>query len=272
MPELPEVETTRRGISDLVIGKTITRVLVHDARLRWPVPSAQLEKQLTGSCFRAVARRAKYLLLDTGHGHVIVHLGMSGSLRVVDTENPLHKHDHVEICFADGLGLRLRDPRRFGAILWTQDDPGQHPLIALLGPEPLEEDFSPAYLHQATRKRRIAIKNLIMDAKVVVGVGNIYACESLFRAGIRPGKAAGRLTGKECARLVVAIRQVLSDAIAAGGTTLRDFSDTQGQPGYFRQSLMVYGRESQPCVQCGTSIKRRTLGQRSTFYCPNCQR
>jgi len=271
MPELPEVETTRRGISRLISGKQIAEVTIHNARLRWPVPTRQLQQQLPGSSFKDVQRRAKYLLLDTGHGHVIMHLGMSGSLRVLDANTPLEKHDHVEICFTNRQSLRLRDPRRFGAVLWTADDPHHHPLIAPLGPEPLDIGFTAEYLFHATRKRRVAIKNLIMDARQVVGVGNIYACESLFMAGIRPGKAAGRLSRNECTRLVDEIRQVLSDAIKAGGTTLRDFSGTDGQPGYFSQSLFVYGRESEPCLQCGSPVKRRIIGQRSTFYCPVCQ-
>lgn len=271
MPELPEVETTRRGISRLISGKQIAEVKIHDARLRWPVPGRQLQQQLPGGSFKDVQRRAKYLLLDTGHGHVIIHLGMSGSLRVLDAGTPLEKHDHVEICFTNRQTLRLRDPRRFGAVLWTTDDPNRHALIASLGPEPLSDDFSAEHLFNTTRKRRVAIKNLIMDPRQVVGVGNIYACESLFRAGIRPGRAAGRLSRKDCSRLVSEIRQVLSDAIQAGGTTLRDFSNTDGQPGYFSQSLFVYGRESEPCLQCSTAIKRRVISQRSTFYCPVCQ-
>jgi formamidopyrimidine-DNA glycosylase len=239
--------------------------------LRWKVPTDLLQQQLPGSSFKNIQRRGKYLLLDTGHGHVIIHLGMSGSLRVIDANTPLEKHDHVEIRFTSEQSLRLRDPRRFGAVLWTADDPDQHALLASLGPEPLSDDFTAEHLFKATRKRRVAIKNLIMDASQVVGVGNIYACESLFRAGIRPGKAAGRLSRKECTSLVDEIKRVLSDAIKAGGTTLRDFSGTDGQPGYFSQSLFVYGRESEPCLQCGIAIKRRIIGQRSTFYCTVCQ-
>ena len=272
MPELPEVETTRRGISALVINKPISDIRVHDSRLRWPVPEQELRQSLPGNRFTKIVRRAKYLLLDTGHGHVIMHLGMSGSLRVVATETPCGKHDHVEICFADHTSLRLRDPRRFGAVLWTDDDPQQHPLIAHLGPEPLDRAFSVESLFLASRKRRVTIKSFIMDARNVVGVGNIYACESLFRAGIRPGRAAGRLTRSECSRLATEIKHVLSDAIQAGGTTLRDFTDSDGSPGYFSQSLYVYGRESEPCLCCGSMIKRRIIGQRSTFYCPACQR
>lgn len=271
MPELPEVETTRRGVGRLVRNLPIEQVLVHDARLRWPVPTRELKRHLPGKQFMNIERRAKYLLLDTGEGHVIIHLGMSGSLRVVDATTAREKHDHVEILFGNGRSLRLRDPRRFGAVLWTPEDPALHPLIAPLGPEPLGPAFTPDYLFRATRKKRVAIKNLIMDSRQVVGVGNIYACESLFRSGIRPGKAAGRLSRKECERLVDQVRQVLDDAIRAGGTTLRDFADSQGKPGYFSQSLYVYGRENEPCLQCGQPVKRRVIGQRSTFYCPACQ-
>ena len=272
MPELPEVETTCRGISPLVTNLPITGVRVHDARLRWPVPVRRLEQRLPGSSFVSVRRRAKYLLLDTGRGHVIIHLGMSGSLRVVDSDTPLEKHDHVEILLANRHSLRLRDPRRFGAVLWTEEDPALHKLIAHLGPEPLGPDFTSEHLHRATRKRRQAIKSVIMDARTVVGVGNIYACESLFRAGIRPGRAAGRLSRMESQRLTAEIRQVLKEAIHAGGTTLRDFANSDGKPGYFKQSLYVYGRENEACQRCDTSIKRRIIGQRSTFYCPDCQK
>ena len=271
MPELPEVETTRRGISALVLGVPISGIDVHDARLRWPVPADLLRQRLPGRSFCRIDRRAKYLLLDAGIGHVIIHLGMSGSLRVVPVDTPLNRHDHVEIRFNDGQALRLRDPRRFGAVLWTEQDPASHPLLARLGPEPLSDAFSSDYLYQRTRKRRAAIKNLIMDPEIVVGVGNIYACESLFAAGIRPGRAAGRVGRKECARLVDEIRSVLTQAITAGGTTLRDFADASGQPGYFSQSLRIYGRGGESCPTCGVTIKRRIIGQRSSYYCPRCQ-
>ena len=272
MPELPEVETTCRGIADHVIGHVISRININNPNLRWPVPVQEIQSKLPGRKITAVSRRAKYILLDCGNGHLIIHLGMSGSLRILDQTIQTEKHDHVEIFFANGTVLRLRDPRRFGAVLWTDQSPQKHALITSLGPEPLEDDFNQEYLFLKTRKRQRSIKNLIMDAHVVVGVGNIYASEALFHAGIRPGKSAGRLTKNNCLRLVTEIRRVLKKAISAGGTTLRDFTDSNGKAGYFSQELFVYGREGESCLACTGIIKRKVMGQRSSFYCPNCQK
>jgi formamidopyrimidine-DNA glycosylase len=272
MPELPEVETTRRGITTHIIGHTITDIRINNPNLRWPVPTHELKTALPGQKVLAVNRRAKYLLLDCGNGHLIIHLGMSGSLRILKQTTHTEKHEHVEIYFNNGTVLRLRDPRRFGAVLWTDQAPENHSLLLRLGPEPLDDDFNSEYLFQQTRKRRSCIKNLIMDSHVVVGVGNIYASEALFHAGIRPGNSAARLSRKSCSKLVTEIRQVLNQAINAGGTTLRDFTDSNGKAGYFSQKLFVYAREGEKCQQCDHTIKRKLIGQRSSFYCPNCQK
>jgi formamidopyrimidine-DNA glycosylase len=271
MPELPEVETTRRGIAAHVIGLPIARVIVRQRRLRWPVPHV-LQRRLRGSAFTRVDRRAKYLLLHTPHGCLIAHLGMSGSLRVTTAELPPGKHDHVDIVFADGQCLRFRDPRRFGSLLWTDDEPERHPLLRRLGPEPLAAQFSGPSLHVPARGRRIAVKNFLMDSHVVVGVGNIYASEALFVAGISPRRAAGRVSAAEYERLAQAIRRVLQRAIRKGGTTLRDFAGSNGEPGYFGQELGVYERAGRPCRRCRTPIRHLRQGQRSTYYCPSCQR
>ncbi len=269
MPELPEVETTRRGITPHSLGQTVRAVVVRHPRLRWPVPR-QLAHELPGQTLRALTRRGKYLLFGFDQGTLIAHLGMSGSLRVADADQPPGKFDHVDIVFENGACLRLRDPRRFGAILWTRD-PARHPLLAHLGPEPLGEDFTNAYLFGRTRKRKRAIRDFLLDGRVVAGVGNIYANESLFAAGIRPTRAAGRLTRAECARLVKALRATLKRAIRAGGTTLRDFRGGNDEPGYFQQRLKVYGRQGRPCPVCQTSVRAVRLGQRSAFFCPKCQ-
>lgn len=271
MPELPEVETTRRGVEPHLRGQRITAVTVREPRMRWPVPG-DLAARLVGHTIRGVARRAKYLLVDVGDGTLIIHLGMSGSLRLVERRSPPRPHDHVDLELGSGRCLRLHDPRRFGAVLWTGDAPARHPLLARLGPEPLGEAFHETYLFRSTRKRRVAIKQHLMNSRVVVGVGNIYASEALFLAGIRPGRAAGRLTRAECARLVAAVRQVLRDAIEQGGTTLRDFVHEDGSHGYFGQSLRVYGRTGQACLTCSTPVRQLVQGNRSSFYCPACQR
>lgn len=270
MPELPEVETTRRGIAPRLEGVRVAGVTVHDRRLRWPV-SAGLESRLTGAVIEAVERRAKYLLLRTQRGTAIAHLGMSGSMRFVGPESGLRKHDHVEFRMDSGAILRFNDPRRFGCLLWTDADPSEHPLLAGLGPEPLGEQFTGPYLHRQSSGRRVAIKQHIMNAGIVVGVGNIYASESLFRAGIHPLRAAGRISFARMELLVTAIRHVLNESIRFGGTTLRDFYSGEGKPGYFRNELRVYDRADQPCVNCGTPIRQRVVGQRSTFYCVRCQ-
>lgn len=269
MPELPEVEVTRLGVAAELTGSRITGVTVRESRLRWPV-SAEVH-DLAGNAVNSVSRRGKYLLIDCGSGHLIVHLGMSGSLRVVDSTTPSGPHDRVDIAFGKRT-LRLRDPRRFGAVLWTGADPMKHPLIAKLGVEPLSREFDGARLHAITRPHRSAIKTLIMDAGRLVGVGNIYASESLYRARIRPTTAARRLSLERCVRLAREIKQTLRDAIRAGGSSLRDFTGTQGKPGYFQQSYGVYGRAGEPCRSCGAPIRRIVQGQRSTFYCPRCQR
>lgn len=271
MPELPEVETTRRGIAPLVEGGTVAAVTVRESRLRQPVPG-NLETLLRGKELLAVERRAKYLLFRFADGTLIVHLGMSGSLRLVPPITPFKKHDHIEIVFDGERRLRFHDPRRFGLMIWSTDPIAQHPLIAHLGPEPWDERFDAAYLHAAAAKRRAAVKNLIMDGQVVVGVGNIYASEALYRAGVHPKRAAGRVSITRYARLVVAIREVLAEAIEVGGTTLRDFVKSDGEPGYFRLQLNVYGRTGKPCPGCEHPIRQTVIGQRSSFYCPTCQR
>ena len=278
MPELPEVETTRRGIEPHIQGCTVAQVIVRNARLRWPVPG-NIDQLLSGKTIKKITRRAKYLLLDTGCGHLIVHLGMSGSLRVLTSPAPAGKHDHVDIVMTNGLRLRYTDPRRFGALLWTEDTPEQHTLLKHLGPEPLNalddkgsDAFTADRLYQMSRGKKQAIKTFIMDNKVVVGVGNIYASEALFHAGIRPNRACGSISRHRYKRLVDCIRETLAKAIAEGGTTLRDFVGGDGRPGYFKQSLAVYGREGEPCLRCGTIIKLIKLGNRSSCYCHRCQR
>jgi formamidopyrimidine-DNA glycosylase len=270
MPELPEVETTCRGIAPHVTGRLITRLAVHEPRLRWRV-DPKLAAWAQGQHIRGVHRRAKYLLLELQQGHLLVHLGMSGSLRVLPVSTARETHDHFDLEMDSGWLVRFNDPRRFGCLMHLIGDPGEHPLLRNLAPEPLDKTFDADYLHAALRGRKVAIKIAIMNSQLVVGVGNIYASESLFRAGIRPGRAARSLTLAECAALVKAIKAVLGDAIRAGGTTLRDYVGATGQPGYFRQKLFVYERTDEPCRHCGTAIKQRTQGQRSTYFCPNCQ-
>lgn len=271
MPELPEVETVRGGIAPHLLGQTVARVVIRQPRLRWPVPE-DLAVQLPGQTLRRVERRAKYLLLRADAGTVICHLGMTGRLRVLPVAAPLQKHDHVDLVLANGRCLRFNDSRRFGALLWTTEPPEQHPLLATLGPEPLDAGFSGAELHRRARDRRLAVKPFIMDPHVVVGVGNIYASESLFAAGIHPLRPAGAVTLNEYERLAAAIREVLNEAIRQGGTTLRDFLGGEGEPGYFRQALRVYDRRALSCTVCGESIQHCRVGQRATYYCPRCQR
>jgi formamidopyrimidine-DNA glycosylase len=271
MPELPEVETTRRGIEPHVRGRAIAGLVVRQRQLRWPVP-ARLEQKLRGQSIDAVQRRGKYLLLSVGDGTLIIHLGMSGSLRIIRNEQPPGKHDHVDLLLDNGTRLRFTDPRRFGAWLWTGKAPGQHPLLASLGPEPLDERFNAAYLHGLAHGRKLAVKSFIMDSHVVVGVGNIYANEALFRAGIHPRRAAGRISLQRYRHLADAIKEVLDEAIRQGGTTLRDFVGGEGKPGYFSQQLQVYGRWHAPCPRCARPIHEARIGQRSSFFCPACQR
>ncbi|MGQ0620300.1 MAG: bifunctional DNA-formamidopyrimidine glycosylase/DNA-(apurinic or apyrimidinic site) lyase [Panacagrimonas sp.] len=272
MPELPEVETLRRGIEPHVLGRRITRVVVRDRRLRWPIPP-DLEATLAGRRIERAERRAKYLVLHLDNGdRLLIHLGMSGRIWVLEPGEPLVKHDHVDIELDSGRLLRFHDPRRFGAMLhWRAEEAG-HLLIDGLGPEPFAPEFDGEYLYLLSRGRSAAVKNFLMDGRVVVGAGNIYAAESLFRARIRPGRAAGRVTRREYHELVLRVREVLGEAIVQGGTTLRDFAGANGEAGYFQQDLYVYGRENEPCRTCGTRIRRSVIGQRSSFFCPGCQR
>jgi formamidopyrimidine-DNA glycosylase len=270
VPELPEVETTRRGLAPYVVGRSIEAVEVREPRLRWRV-ARNLPAKLAGQRIEALERRGKYLLFGTNAGTLLVHLGMSGSLRYL-ADPPAHGlHDHVDLRFVDGGVLRFNDPRRFGSWLLTSR-PTDHPLLKNLGPEPLSDDFTPTYLADTARGRHVAIKQHLMNGRVVVGVGNIYANEALFRAGIHPQRAAGRIARARFGPLVDAVRAVLMDALEEGGTTLRNYVDGDGNPGYFRQSLNVHERDGEPCRRCGTKIHRRVQGQRATYFCPRCQR
>ena len=269
MPELPEVETSRRGIEPWIVDKTIAKVVVRDRRLRWPV-AAGIERKLRGRAIHSVERRAKYLLINTDTGTVILHLGMTGSVFIVDQDAPAGIHDHIDIELDSGKTLRFRDPRRFGSLHWSKE-PLAHPLLAKLGPEPLGDEFDGEYLWGKSRGRKVSVKQFIMNAQVVVGVGNIYASESLFLAGINPRHAAGRIARHRYDALADAIRDVLARAIKAGGTTLRDFYGGDGEPGYFKQQLEVYAREGEHCRYCDTVIKAFVQGQRSTYYCKSCQ-
>lgn len=271
MPELPEVETTRRGIAPHVIGRRVARIDVYDRRLRWPVP-ADLEARLHGRVIERIDRRSKYLLFHVDTGALLVHLGMTGTLRVFRDPPPRLAHDHVDIVLDDGTLLRYRDPRRFGAMLWVASAANGHPLLASLGPEPFDPAFDAQYLWRATRTRRTAIKLALMDNRVVTGVGNIYANEALFRAGIRPSTRANRLSKARLVRLVDAVRDVLTAAIAKGGSTLRDYVGSDGSAGYFQLEYYVYGRAGEACRVCGSPIAQSRLGQRSAFHCPRCQR
>lgn len=271
MPELPEVETTRRGIAPHVIGRRVRELRLYETRLRWPV-SSDLPAKVVGARLLAVERRAKYLLLALeGERTLLWHLGMSGNLRVLSESTSRRPHDHVDLVLDSGDTLRFNDPRRFGSLHLIEGEPSAHPLLHRLGPEPLGEGFDADYLWRSTRGRRVAIKPFLMNANVVVGVGNIYASEALFRAGIRPGRRAGNLRREELTRLVIAIREVLNHAIEVGGTTLRDYVGADGAPGYFRQQLFVYERAGEPCRRCGTIVRQRVQGQRSTYWCPTCQ-
>ncbi len=270
MPELPEVETTRRGISPHIEKQRVQQVVVRQAALRWPV-SGELVTALPGLEISKVERRGKYLLIGTAAGHLIIHLGMSGSLRILEGQMPPGKHDHVDIQFEHGRLLRYTDPRRFGCLLWHPLGADLHPLLSKLGPEPLGPDFDGDYLFASSRGRRSGVKTFIMDSQVVVGVGNIYANEALFIAGIHPRRAAGRISRDRYRRLAKTIREVLQRAIEVGGTTLRDFTNESGDPGYFKQSLKVYGRAGMACELCGRPLKEIRLGQRSTVYCTSCQ-
>lgn len=272
MPELPEVETVRRGLAPHLLGRRIAAVLVREPRLRWPVPRG-LAPAVRGRRVEAIDRRGKYLIvaLDTGD-RLILHLGMSGRVLVLDASAPLRKHDHLDFVLDSGRIVRFHDPRRFGAVLFWPAGAPTPALLQDMGPEPFSAEFSSDYLFRLSRGRRAAVKRFVMDGRIVVGAGNIYATEALFRAGIRPTRAAGRLTRRDCERLAARIREVLAEAIELGGTTLRDFAGADGAGGYFQQELFVYGREDEPCRTCGTPIRRVVIGQRSSFYCSRCQR
>lgn len=270
MPELPEVETTLRGIAPHLVGQKVTEIVIRQPRLRWPI-TAGLAEWIIGRRLVNATRRGKYLLLDFGNGHALIHLGMSGSLRIVRADEPPLFHDHFDVTFGK-LALRYCDPRRFGCLLWVDGPPELHKLLIDLGPEPLTAQFTADYLYDRTRKRTQAIKQFIMDSKVVVGVGNIYANESLFMASIKPIRKAGSLTRKNCEDLVRDIKFVLHRSIDQGGTTLRDFVGGDGKPGYFKQQLLVYGRGGMPCVQCKKPLKEIRINDRTTVYCVTCQK
>lgn len=271
MPELPEVETTRRGLLPHTLHRQIVDVIVRNSRLRWPIPDnlAVITRQQT---ITELSRRGKYLLIHLGNGTIIIHLGMSGSLRILDSATPAGVHDHVDIVLDNQQCIRLRDPRRFGAVLWTEHDVLAHPLLAKLGVEPLSDEFTGDLLHLQSRGRTIAVKSFIMDSHIVVGVGNIYANEALFHAGIHPALAAGKISRPRYARLALAIRDTLGKAIIAGGSSLRDFVGSDGAAGYFQQQYFVYGRTGLPCRICSQPIQQLRQNQRTTFYCPHCQK
>ena len=271
MPELPEVETTRRGIEPLVAGARIERIVVRERRLRWPIPR-EIELELTGAGMLGVKRRAKYLLLESECGTAIAHLGMSGSFSLVAADAAPGPHDHYDLVFESGRALRFTDPRKFGSLLWGGREPLRHKLLAGLGPEPFSAEFSGVWLKQRSLGRRVAVKSFVMMSAVVAGVGNIYASEALFRAGIHPLRAAGRVALRRYELLAGTIRAVLGEAIEAGGTTLRDFADARGRPGYFAQRLDIYDREGRNCRRCGSEIRRSVIGQRATYFCVRCQR
>ena len=271
MPELPEVETTRRGVAPHVERQKVTAVRIYDRRLRWPVPP-DLALRLVGRRVDRVDRRSKYLLFRIGADTLLIHLGMTGSLRIFTQAPPKQAHDHIDLEFANGIVLRYRDPRRFGAMLWSDGAAAEHRLLARLGVEPFAREFDADYLYRATRGRRAAIKLVLMDSHVVVGVGNIYANESLFRAGIRPDRAAQRIARNRLGRLAATVRETLTEAIAKGGSTLRDYVDSRGKPGYFQLDYYVYGRKGEPCRICASPIRMRRLGGRATYYCIRCQR
>jgi len=270
MPELPEVEVSRQGISPYLTGSNITKIIVRDPRLRWPIPESI--HQLEGQVIQKVTRRGKYLLFETAIGTSILHLGMSGSLCILNVGEAVNKHDHLDIELSNSKLLRLNDPRRFGAFLWTQEPWQQHKLLAKLGPEPLSDDFDGQLLFEHSRKRSLAIKNFIMNAQVVVGVGNIYANEALFRAGISPTISVKKVSLKRYQRLGKEIKIVLAEAIKQGGTTLKDFTSSDGKPGYFAQQLHVYGREGEACSTCESKIEQMKIGNRATYFCPTCQK
>lgn len=270
MPELPEVETTRRALAPHVTGRTITAVTLRAAKLRHPLDPG-LADRLSGRKLHGISRRGKYLLLTCDGGTLLIHLGMTGHLRLAPAGTADGRYDHVELCLDNGMRLRLSDPRKFGTVIWVDGDPHDHPLLTGLGPEPLGDDFTPAYLQRICRNRRVAVKLILMNSRLVVGVGNIYANESLFRARINPARPAGTLDETECARLAAAVREVLGEAVARGEQTLDSFLSNGERPTYFPLNAMVYGRGGEPCDRCGTRIVQEAIGNRSTFWCPACQ-
>lgn len=270
MPELPEVETTRRGVAPHIEGKTIETVIIRQPNLRWPV-TGNLEERMAGLRIQSVERRGKYLLFITTRDTLLLHLGMSGSLRIVPEEQLPGKHDHIDFIFSDRTCLRFNDPRRFGSVLWTSEPALEHPLLKDLGPEPLSADFNGRTLHTLSRGRTAAVKSFIMDSRIVVGVGNIYANEALFMAGILPTRQAGRISLQRYDKLAECIRKVLQQAILQGGTTLRNFVNESGKPGYFRQQLAVYGRMGSACLRCRHPLTEVRIANRSTVYCSRCQ-
>ncbi|ARU54445.1 MAG: bifunctional DNA-formamidopyrimidine glycosylase/DNA-(apurinic or apyrimidinic site) lyase [Pseudomonadales bacterium] len=270
MPELPEVETTKRGIAPHILSKSVTDVCIRQPKLRWPIPD-DLAERLNQARLLNIHRRAKYLLLQFDPGWLLIHLGMSGSLRIVDPNQLPEKHDHVDIHFANTV-LRFRDPRRFGAVLWLGDTPEDSPLLSKLGPEPLAEAFNGDYLYARSRGKTATVKQFIMDQAVVTGIGNIYATEALFLSGIKPTRAAGQISRERYQKLSQNAKSILEKAIDQGGTTLKDFVGSDGKPGYFKQELLAYGRKGLPCVTCETELTEVRLGNRSTVYCKRCQR
>jgi len=270
MPELPEVETTLRGITPHIDKRYVKKINIYQEKLRWPIDE-QLHLKIKGKQLQHLQRRGKYLVLEFENGTLLIHLGMSGSLRILKSKTPLEKHDHFEIIFDNNITLRLRDPRRFGAVLWAEKNWQDHKLIKSLGPEPLTDKFDTEYLYAASRNKTSTVKSFIMDSHIVVGVGNIYASEALFRAGIHPTRAAKRISKNRFEDLVAAIKAVLEKAINEGGTTLKDFTNAEGKPGYFTQQLNVYGKANQPCPSCSTPIKHKVIAQRATYYCSHCQ-
>ena len=271
MPELPEVETTRQGLAPIVVGRRVAAMHVYDRRLRWSVPSS-LPKRIAGRKIDAIDRRSKYLLFRTAADTLLVHFGMTGSLRAFSDPPPRQPHDHVDIILDSGVTLRYRDPRRFGAMLWLPAPAEAHPLLASLGLEPFDPECDATYLHGAVRARTAAIKLALMDNHLIVGVGNIYASESLFRARIRPTTPANRVSKARLGRLITEVRATLTAAIAKGGSTLRDYVDSRGEPGYFQLDYFVYARAGLPCRVCGAAIRQIRQGGRATCFCPNCQR
>lgn len=270
MPELPEVETTRRGIEPHIQDQIISKIIIRDKRLRWPVPDS-LKLEAVDQKVLSVKRRGKYILIETNSGTIILHLGMSGNLRILPADEAPKKHDHIDLILGNGKCLRFHDPRRFGACLWATDNPLDHKLLKNLGPEPWDDAFDADYLYKRSRNRKIVIKNFIMDSKIVVGVGNIYASEALFQSGIRPDIPAGKISKKRFEILIKSIQDILEKSIEQGGTTLKDFLGSSGQPGYFKQELLVYDRAGEDCTQCRDPIIKKVIGQRSSFYCSNCQ-